>query len=119
MTFVNIRDVPKKPGLKIAKKLDDQHVLGSEGSGAAITGAEKTGIIVQTYAPGGSHDPHEHDDKEQVFLVISGKGQMDIGGEIFPIEKGTVLYAPPKVRHSTQNTSDDDLVMMLISVDLS
>ncbi len=117
--FVNLDDVPKKPGLKIAKKLLDQHVLGAEGSNAAITGAQRISIIVQTYSPGGSHDAHSHEDTEQAFLVLSGKGQMHIGDKVYDIEKGSIAYAPRNVEHSTQNTGSEDLEMMLISVKLA
>jgi quercetin dioxygenase-like cupin family protein len=117
--IVNIEDVPKKPGLKIAHQLMDQQVLGPEGGTHAITGAERTYIIVQTYEPGGSHDAHAHDDSEQAFLVLSGEGQMHIGGNVYPIKKGSVAYAPPNVEHSTENTGSEPLVMMLIGVRIS
>lgn len=116
--FVNIEDVPKHPGLAIAQNLLDQKVLGSKGGGAAIPEAERTTIIVQTYSPGGLHKPHSHEDKEQAFLVLSGKGQMHMGDEVFPIEKGSIIYAPRNVPHSTENTGDEKLVMMLIDVKL-
>jgi mannose-6-phosphate isomerase-like protein (cupin superfamily) len=115
---VNIDDVEKNKGLPIAEDLMDQRVLSTEEGHAALSGSERTSILVQTYKPGGLHKPHEHEDKEQAFLVLSGKGQMHIGDDVFPIEKGTIVYAPPKVRHSTENTGDEDLVMMLIDVKL-
>ena len=59
------------------------------------------------------------DDTEQAFLVLSGEGQMHIGGKVYPIKKGSVAYAPPTVEHDTQNTGSEPLVMMLIGVKLS
>jgi quercetin dioxygenase-like cupin family protein len=115
---VNIEDVPKTPGLKIAKKLMDQRVLGPKDGQHAIKGAERLSILVQTYEPGGSHDPHSHSDTEQAFLVLSGKGQMHIGDKVYDIEKGSVAYAPRNLEHSTQNTGDEKLVMMLIGATL-
>ena len=116
---VNIKDVPKKTGLKIAKKLMDQHVLGPKDGHHGINGAERLSILVQTYSPGGSHDAHSHADTEQAFLVLSGRGQMHIGGEVYDIEKGSVAYAPRNVNHCTENTGDEDLVIMLIGVTLN
>lgn len=116
--FVNIKDVPRHAGLAIAQDLMDQNVLGLKGSNAAIAEAQRITIIVQTYAPGGLHKPHAHTDKEQAFLVLSGKGQMHLGGEVHPIEEGTVIYAPRNVEHSTENTGEEELVMMLIDVKL-
>ncbi len=116
MPVVNIDEVPKHPGLAIAKKLMDQNVLGIKGSGAAIAESERITIIVQTYAPGGRHDPHSHEDKEQAFLVLKGSGRMIINGQPHPIREGSIVYVPPKTEHSTENDSDDELVMALIDV---
>jgi len=118
MPVVNIEDVPKHPGLAIAKNLMDQNVLGVKGSKAAIAESERISIIVQTYAPGGRHNPHSHEDKEQAFLVLKGSGRMVIGGEVHPIRQGSVIYVPPNTEHSTENDSNDELVMVLIDVKL-
>jgi len=75
-------------------------------------------VLVQTYSPGGRHQPHSHADAERVFIVLSGKGQMKIGGEVQHLENGTIAYAPRSVEHSTENTGDEDLVMLLIGVSL-
>lgn len=117
--FVNIDDVPKRPGLAMAKKLLDQNVLSMKGGNAAMPDAERTAIIVQTYSPGGSHDPHSHPDREQAFLVLSGKGQIHIGDKVYPLQKGSIAYVPRNVRHFTENTGKRDLVMMLIDVNLA
>jgi len=115
---VKIEDVPKKPGLKIASGLMDQHILGPKDGHHYLKGAESTYVLVQTYSPGGRHQPHSHADAEQVFVVLSGKGRMKIGDEIQHLEKGTVAYAPRNLEHSTENTGDKDLVMVLIGVNL-
>jgi quercetin dioxygenase-like cupin family protein len=117
-SFVNIADVPEKKGLKIAENLMDQHVLGPKDSHHAIKGAERISMIVQTYSPGGCHHPHSHPDTEQAFVVLSGKGQMHMGEKVFQIKEGSVAHAPRNTRHSTENTSDEDLVMVLIGVRL-
>jgi len=116
--FVNVEDVPKHPGLAMAKKLLDQNVLGMKGGNAAMPNAERTSIIVQTYSPGGAHDPHSHQDREQAFLVLGGKGQIHIGDKVYPLEKGSIAYVPRNIRHFTENTSKRNLVMMLIDVNL-
>jgi mannose-6-phosphate isomerase-like protein (cupin superfamily) len=43
---------------------------------------------------------------------------MHIGGNVYPIKRGSVAYAPPNVEHSTENTGDEQLIMMLIGVRL-
>ncbi len=114
----NIEDVKPKKGLPIAEGLMDQRVLNTEEGKGAISGSERLSILVQTYEPGGCHNPHEHESTEQAFLVLSGEGKMIVGDEEIPIKKGSVVYAPPKVRHSTENTGDENLRMMLIGVTL-
>jgi quercetin dioxygenase-like cupin family protein len=118
MYSVKIEDVPRKPGLKIASGLMDQHILGAKDGHHHLKGAEKTYVLVQTYSPGGRHNPHTHPAAEQVFIVLQGRGEMRIGGKVHALEKGTIAYAPRDVEHSTENTGDEDLVMVLIGVSL-
>ena len=96
----------------------DQHILGPKDGHHYLKGAERTYVLVQTYSPRGRHEPHSHADAEQVLIVLSGKGRMKIGGKVQNLEKGTIAYAPRGVEHSTENTGDEDLVMVLIGVGL-
>lgn len=54
--------------------------------------------------PDGKTTGHSHDDMEEVYFVLSGKGKMVIGEEEFPIKQGDAFYVPPGPYHVTYNT---------------
>lgn len=55
--------------------------------------------------PNFSTDPHAHE-AEEVTVVLSGGGRVDIGGDAHPLEKGMVLFAPSNIPHQTHSGPD-------------
>src|SRR5439155_5015973 len=39
-----------------------------------------TSLYVMEFAPGGTNFPHHHDTEEEIYMVLSGKGEMVAGG---------------------------------------
>jgi len=46
-----------------------------------------------------------HDDQEALY-VVSGEGEIKLGGEVIPLSPGTAVYVGPCVEHSTRRTTD-------------
>lgn len=59
--------------------------------------------------PGGRSDPHQHDETE-VFVIISGTGELVVDGKRIPAEPGMVARFEPFETHVIENTGDEDLV---------
>lgn len=53
--------------------------------------------------PMGRTTGHSHDDLEEVYLYIHGRGLMRIDDEFFEIKEGDVVYIPPGKYHVTYN----------------
>ena len=53
-----------------------------------------------------SYEPHEHDDHEEVYYIISGNGSIRIGDECARFRDGDVIYIPEKKTHSIVNDGD-------------
>ena len=50
---------------------------------------------------------------DETYSIISGKGQMDVGGkEIGLVEKGYIVHIPKAVSQRIQNIGDSDLVFL-------
>jgi len=47
-----------------------------------------------------------HDDQEAVY-VVSGVGEITIGGKLFPVRPGSAAYIPKGTPHATRRTSDE------------
>ncbi|MBE0477764.1 cupin domain-containing protein [Candidatus Aerophobetes bacterium] len=54
--------------------------------------------------PEGKTTGHSHEEMEEVYFVISGKGKMVIGDEEFCVKEGDAFYVPPGPYHVTYNT---------------
>lgn len=72
-------------------------------------GLKMSGIGYQEYGAGGYATPHSHEDMEQIFYFLKGKGIMTLGDEEFKVKKGTIVLIPLKTRHSLRNTGTEPL----------
>ncbi|GAA3440097.1 class I tRNA ligase family protein [Kutzneria kofuensis] len=59
--------------------------------------------------PGGRSTPHQHDEIE-VFVVVSGTGEIEADGRRHPVGPGTLVVFEPFETHVAINTGDTDLV---------
>ena len=58
---------------------------------------------------------HAHHTEEQVFVVLSGTGELSIENERREISGGMVVYIPRKAKHKIVSTSEE-LVYIYISI---
>ena len=62
-------------------------------------------------------DYHDHENKEQVYYFISGKGKMLIDGKEYPVTAGDAVHLPPKTKHGVINDTEDDIEYLNITAD--
>ena len=60
-------------------------------------------------------DYHDHQDKEQVYYFIKGRGKMLIDGKEYPVTAGDAVHLPPKTKHGVINDSEDEIEYLNIS----
>ena len=54
--------------------------------------------------PPGSQQPmHRHQDLEQVYVIVRGRGTMLVGSERAEVAKGTLVFVPPGKEHAIRN----------------
>ena len=90
--------------------------LGTEGLAqeeAPLQGIQS--LTIHRMQAGKSGDYHEHEDREQVFYITSGRGKMKVDGTIYETIEGDAMHIPPKTKHQTINDSDDWLELLVIS----
>ena len=69
-------------------------------------------FLIYELPPGASEGVHVHylDDRNQLgsfdeyYYIISGQGQMEIDGEVVPVQKGDHVHTPLEVAHGVENT---------------
>lgn len=66
--------------------------------------------IVDIY-PNGSVPLHDHEE-EEVYLILSGTGEMIVGEESRPVRTGDAVYIPPGKPHCLKNTGAENMQML-------
>jgi mannose-6-phosphate isomerase-like protein (cupin superfamily) len=71
-------------------------------------------ISSTTLHPGKSTKGHKHPGKEEVYMIISGGGMMELDDKEIGIQGGDMVLIEDGVFHRVHNTSDEDLYMVCI-----
>jgi len=63
-------------------------------------------------APGSEQPRHVHEESEQVYIIVRGRGLMKAGTEQQSVSAGTLVFIPPGTPHAIENTGDEPLVFV-------
>jgi transcriptional regulator with XRE-family HTH domain len=77
---------------------------------------ENLEVFVGQLEVGGStgDQPYAHGDSEELFVVLSGTVQLELGGEVFPLEHGDSIDYRSSTPHRASNAGDDLAEVMWI-----
>lgn len=79
-----------------------------------LTGCE---ISVNALQPGtGMPFYHTHQENEEVYLFIQGKGQMQVDGEIIHVQEGTMVRIAPEGLRTWRNHSSEPLLYIVVQM---
>lgn len=82
------------------------------GSALGATGAE---FSFQSFQPGTETGfLHKHHAHEELYFFLSGKGEFQVDGKVFPVAEGTVVRVAPKGVRTVRNNGDVALVMLCV-----
>ncbi len=106
----NIQDMKEyvlelSPEIKIPGKVFGGQAIGTTGSEFSFqvfTPGQETGFL------------HTHKNHEELYFFISGKGEFQVDGEIFPIKEGSVVRVAPEGKRSVRNNGLIPLVMLCV-----
>ena len=65
--------------------------------------------------PTGKTTGHAHDDMEEVYYFLTGRGKMMVGDDEYTIQAGDALYVPFGEYHVTYNTGNEPLAMVWVT----
>ena len=69
-------------------------------------------VSVELYAPRGV-DPQQPHTQDEIYVVVSGRGQFVNGPSRHPFEPGDVMFVPAGITHRFEDFSDDFLVWVV------
>lgn len=83
--------------------------------GGAALGATGSEFSFQVFQPGTeSGFLHTHKNHEELYFFLSGKGEFQVDGEVFPIAEGSVVRVNPSGKRSVRNNGTTPLVMLCV-----
>lgn len=106
-SFSQLNDyvLPVAPGMEIQGKVFMGQTLQT-------TGAE---ISFQSFAPGKETGfLHTHQTHEELYIFVSGKGEFQVDGQVFPVGEGSVVRVAPEGKRSVRNNGTEPLIMVCV-----
>jgi len=118
---INLDDVKMAPwpvGARLSGPAKERYEAKMAHVGPLI-GAQKLGYNITAVPPGKSAFPlHNHHVNEEMFFVLQGSGEVQIGANRFPIRPGDFIACPPggpDKAHKIFNTGTDELRYLSVS----
>ena len=82
------------------------------GQALGTTGSE---LSFQTLVPGqDSGFLHTHKTHEEIYIILRGKGEYQVDGQIFPVCEGSVVRVSPEGKRALKNNGTENLTMLCI-----
>lgn len=72
-------------------------------------GSTKLAVTWVRGEPDSQQGLHAHDDSEQVYVIVRGRGLMIVDDEEVEIEAGSAVLIPPGAQHAIRNTGTEPL----------
>lgn len=83
---------------------------------APIYFGPKLSAIVFTMLPGQEHKPHKHEDQTQMWIVISGQGEVIMeDGRREIVGPGAICVHHPQQLHGINTVGDENLVYITVA----
>jgi len=70
---------------------------------------------ISMYQPMARVERHTHKVQEQVYHVLEGEGLMEIAGKRQVVRRHDVIFLPPGIEHSIENTGVADLIFLVVT----
>ena len=96
------------PPLSLAAALAQPLPEGRRSSEVFVDG----GIEIRLYAPKG-HDPQTPHDRDELYIVASGRGKFRAGDQVLSFIPGALLYVAAHETHRFEDFSDDFAVWVV------
>jgi mannose-6-phosphate isomerase-like protein (cupin superfamily) len=99
----------------VAKREPGTHNGGGETTGYSFfTRADDSALLFRKRAlhPGSAIGAHLQD-VDEVYYILSGRGELTLDGEKHSVGPGTAILTRPGSTHSLKQTGSDDLVLII------
>lgn len=96
---------PLAPGVEIPGKVFFDAAVNSTSTNLSFT-------VLPAHAS--SDMIHVHTENEEIYLILTGRGEFKVDGETIPVREGSVVRIAPAGRRSWRNTGDEAMTVLCI-----
>lgn len=57
---------------------------------------------------------HRHHEHEEFYLVLSGRGEFKVDGELYPVQEGSAIRIAPEGVRSWRNTGEEPMIYIVV-----
>ncbi|MGE4298126.1 MAG: cupin domain-containing protein [Desulfovibrionaceae bacterium] len=75
-------------------------------------GAPNFHMRILTFGPGGHSPSHSHPWEHENF-VVSGNGELEVDGTVYPLAPGDVAFVPPDRHHQFRSAQGMELMCLI------
>jgi mannose-6-phosphate isomerase-like protein (cupin superfamily) len=77
---------------------------------AGDLGSRNLAVTWVDVPPGAEQRAHSHEDSEQVYVIVRGRGRMQVAGDAENVGEGDLVFIPPATDHGIKNDGEETLV---------
>ena len=83
--------------------------------GGQSLGTKGSEFSFQIYAPGQEGGfYHSHKNHEELYFVLSGKGEYQVDGQNIPLQQGTIVRVAPEGKRAIHNNGTEPMVVLCV-----
>lgn len=71
-------------------------------------GAENMVVGLGRFKPGQKCAAHSHEESEEAYFILEGKGVIVVGDEKYKVTKGDAIFVPKKFNHQVINNDEKE-----------
>jgi mannose-6-phosphate isomerase-like protein (cupin superfamily) len=71
-------------------------------------------LAEEVLPPGRAVTPHHHNQTEEIYYILSGRGWMTVGDEKREVSAGDAIYVPRGHRHTLENTGAEPIRLLVV-----
>jgi quercetin dioxygenase-like cupin family protein len=80
----------------------------------AVYLTEKLNVEILCYKPGQSTPEHTHPSQDEFFYTVKGSGTITVEGQDTEVKEGDTVYVWQDEKHTFENTSDEDWILLFV-----
>ena len=65
--------------------------------------------------PAGGEDPQKPHNEDEAYYIVSGRGQITVGGESQPVQPGTIVYVSAGTPHRFHDITADLTILVFFA----